>query len=350
MGELEFRRLRRGDEQGLSRVVREVLSVETDPAYWDWKYFQNPAGEHMVTVAVDDGEIVGVQGYLPGRLKCDSRVLLSAQNLDMAVLAAYRTGGTFLKMHDKAMEYGPKQNAALCYGFPNETAYRLAPCLEYTGICPIFNLTKLLNPIPYIQRKMGVRFFAQAVGSVGKRVVAWRYGRKPGVHPNTATVEVERFDERFDEFWRQEAVHYPIAVVRDSKYLNWRYIDGPTSYKIFCAEKDHRIKGFVVLRCVQDRDIKRGKVVDILVEWSQETIAELLVERSLSYFAGKNVDVVTSWIFEQWPVFETFRKKGFAKRRAPHYLVVNSQSVDIPKEYFLDASKWYVTMGDSDYC
>jgi hypothetical protein len=222
--------------------------------------------------------------------------------------------------------------------------------LEYTGICPIFNVTKVLNPIPYVQRKMGVRFPAEAVGSVSKRVMAWLYRRKFVAHPNVDTVEVARFDPRFDEFWHKEAVHYPIAVVRDSKYLNWRYVDGPNFYKIFCVEKDRMIKGFVVLKCVQDGGIKRGKIVDILVEWGQETVAELLVERSVSYFAGENVDLITGWIFEHWPVFEIFRKRGFAKRKAPHYLVVNSQFVDIPKEYFLDMSKWYVTMGDSDYC
>lgn len=346
---LDFRRFRRGDEQGLSRLVETVFNVNNDSVYWAWKYFKNPAGDHMVTVAVDNDEIVGVQAYLPGRLKCDSRVFISAQNTDMAVLREYRSGGTFLKMHDKAMEFGPKKRAALCYGFPNQTAYRLAPCLEYTGICPVVNLTKVLNPIPYVERKVGIRFPDQLVGCT-KRVVAWRHKRKFVVHPNFNMVEVTRFDRRFDEFWRREETHYPIAVVRDSEYLNWRYVDCPSSYKIFCVEKDSVIKGFIVLRCVQDRGIKRGRIVDILVGWRQETVAELLVEQSVNYFAGENVDVITTWMLEHWPVFEIFRKKGFSKRKAPHYLVVNSQSVDIPEKHFLDISKWYVTMGDSDYC
>lgn len=349
MGKLEFRRLRQGDEQGLSRVVSEVFNVNNDPAYWDWKYFQNPAGEHMVTVAVDGSKIVGVQGYLPGRLKYNSKVYLSAQNTDMAVLPEYRSGGTFLKMHSKAMEYGPKKRGALCYGFPNKTAYRLASCLEYAGVCPMFNLTKVLNPIPYVQRKVGLRLLTDLFGSIGKRVIVSMNRKKLLLPQGFRMVEVTRFDSRFDEFWHREAENYPIAVVRDSQYLNWRYIDCPTSYKIFCVEKDGSIKGFVVLRYLRDEDVTRGRIVDILIEWGQEQIGELLLTHGIDYFIDNEVDVVTCWMLEHWPMFKILRKKGFVKKQSPHYLVANSQVADISSELFADMSKWYMTMGDSDY-
>ncbi len=351
MATLDFRRFKREDEAGVSRVIRDVLNVNHDAAYWEWKYFYNPAGEHMVTVALDNNEVVGVQGYLAGRIKCGSKVLLSAQNIDMAVLARYRSGGTFLTMHEKAMEKGPRKKAALCYGFPNETAYRLASCLEYTGVCPIFNLTKVLNPVPYIQQKIGKRLPIQSAGIIGKRVMAWLYKRRLALYPDSTTlVEVERFDRGFDEFWDREADHYPIAVIRDSAYLNWRYVDCPSAYKIFCVEKDHSVKGFIVLKYLKDKGVKRGKIVDILVEWGHNAVAEQLLDQGMSYFADQNVDVVSTWVFDHWPIFAAFIKKGFSKRKAPHYLVVNAKAVDIPGEYFFDSSRWYVTMGDSDYC
>jgi len=350
MGKLEFRRLRQGDEQGLSRVVSEVFNVNNDPAYWDWKYFQNPAGEHMVTVAVANGKIVGIQGYVPGKLKCGSKIFLSAQNTDMAVLPEYRSGGTFLKMHSKAMEYGPRKRGALCYGFPNKTAYRLVSCLEYAGVCPIFNLTKVLNPMPYVQRKVGLRLLTDLFGSIGKRVIVSMNRKKLLLPQGFRMVEVTRFDSRFDEFWYEEAENYPIAVVRDSQYLNWRYIDCPTSYKIFCVEKDSFIEGFVVLNCLQDKEIKRGKIVDILVKWGQESVASLLLTQSVNYFIREEADVITCWMLEVWPIFDVLRKRGFVRREAPHYFCVNSYVPDFPKEYFVDPSRWYITMGDSDYC
>jgi hypothetical protein len=140
-------------------------------------------------------------------------------------------------------------------------------------------------------------------------------------------------------------------VVRDRRYLNWRYVECPSDYEIIAVEDGSAaIKGFAVLRCSWEKGMKRGKIVDFLVENGQTGAAELLVTHSLEYFVKNQVDVATCWMFDHWPVFKILQKAGFVKREAPHYLVVNSENVDLPASYFGDPSKWYITMGDSDYC
>lgn len=351
MTSLHFRQLRKGDEKGLSRVIGKVWGADHDSAYWDWKYHRNVSGDHMVTVALDGDKVIGVQGYTPGRLKCGENVYFSAQNTDMAVLPEYRGVGTLLKLHARAMEYGPQKKRALCYGFPNKTASRLAACLQYSIVCPICNLTKVLNPIAYLEKKIGLRgsggFAAVVVRHIVFLLTKWRYADKNAYR----IVRLGYFDERFDEFWARQQSKYPVAVVRDRGYLNWRYVECPSDYEILAVQDKHAvIRGFIVLTCSWEQGVRRGKIVDVLVEDGQKGVAELLIKGGLQYFVKNNVDVVTCWMFDHWPLFEILRKGGFVKREVPNYLVVNSEHVDLPAEYFRDTSKWYVTMGDSDYC
>ena len=41
------------------------------------------------------------------------------------------------------------------------------------------------------------------------------------------TREVPRFTAAHDRLWRQDEAHFPVAVVRDASYLNWKYVDQP---------------------------------------------------------------------------------------------------------------------------
>jgi hypothetical protein len=139
-----------------------------------------------------------------------------------------------------------------------------------------------------------------------------------------------------------------MAVVRDSKYLNWRYIDSPNAYKIFSVERHQLIKGFIVLT-FEEGATKRGRIVEILVEQGQKAVTNLLLTQAIGYFFDQGADVINCWILEKSPAFTALEKRGFVKRETPHDLIVRSHTYGLSNEYFADDSKWYITMGDSDY-
>ena len=61
-------------------------------------------------------------------------------------------------------------------------------------------------------------------------------------------IEVEKFDESFDEFFNKISSKIGISSYKDSAYLNWKYVDRPFNLtKIFAAVQNNKNKGYIVL-------------------------------------------------------------------------------------------------------
>jgi len=76
-----------------------------------------------------------------------------------------------------------------------------------------------------------------------------------------------RFDSRFDRFWQRIRDDYPIMLVRDATYLNWRYVDAPgVTYERLALEEttSGEIEGFAVLRTTLRGDRIRGRICDLV--------------------------------------------------------------------------------------
>ena len=346
---LEFRRLREGDEDGLSQLFQEVFGDGKSAAYWHWKYHECPAGRHKTMVALDSSRLVGIIGNIPVKAKAGDRVVLAAQGVDTAVAEAHRKRGTFFTLEGAVRQHMISDHVAFSYAFSIKETYRIfTQALGFTGVCPVFNMSKVINPKPYLGKKLRGGMLTDLLGSVGKQAIATLNRKKLSVPPGLEIKDVTYFDRRFDDFWQREGTNYDIAVVRDSHYLNWRYMQSPLRYKAFCVASGETIKGFVVLGCFKE-DVNRGRIIDIMVEYGRRDIADLLLTHSINYFIDHRVDVITCWMLEHWTVFEALKQRNFVPRETPYDLMIRSYTEALKNEYLADASRWYLTMGDSDY-
>ncbi len=346
---MQFRRLQQKDIEGISLLQWEVFNKKTDPGYWHWKFYQNPAGEHLMMVAVDNDRIVAMFGSVPLKLKMGEKIFLFSQGVDIVVAPSYRQLGVFAMLEKSTRELCLESGVYFNYAFSIKDTYLLFSTLaQFDGVCQIFNMTKLINPTPYLKEKIRIKPLAKLIGYHCNILLKTVGKKKISIPPGLKITEVERFNDRFDHFWEEEKKNYKIALVRNSQYLNWRYIQNPSSYKIFSVEQNKFIKGFIVLKYSQE-ELKRGRIVDIFTEKGNNIALDLLLRSAINYFLKQNVDVVTCWMFEHWPIFHALRKHGFFKKNTPHDLIVRMLSSDFSKEYILDKHRWYLTMGDSDY-
>lgn len=347
------RRLERKDGAQLSELQKEVFGVNRDSAYWDWKYFQNPAGEHAMYVAIDPSSdrIVGEHGTIPIKMNIGAKECLSSLGVDIVELPEYQKGGPFFRLHKLATEEGSSRTA-FTYAFTIKKTYRIfTRLLRFKGVCPVCNFVKILNPTPFLQRKIKIRFFARLCGSIGRQIIKLRSNRKSPIPDELTARNVEQFDHSFDRFWQQKVKKYDIMTIRDADYLNWRYINNPeATYKTIALKQTEEgsIEGFIVLRTVQ-KEIKRGYIVDILVANNGDELVQLLLSKAVDYFYTEGVDSISCWMLEHTPIAATLKKTGFKLRETPHDLIIRSYTADVPKEYLIDKFKWYFTIGDSDF-
>ena len=164
--------------------------------------------------------------------------------------------------------------------------------------------------------------------------------------------EVKSFDNNFTALWEKVKDCYGITAWRDAEYLNWRYIAIPeVNYKIFCVSEygDPNPSGYIVLKCEEEMGIKRGYIIDIIVQPNEKESFYALLARAVSFFREAEMDAVYFWVNKEAWIFSWFREAGFSPIEIKQYLVVKSYSDSIPQSRLMEKSGWYITRGDSDY-
>ena len=350
LGELHYRRLERGDIKSLCELFYEVFGDGKGTDYWEWKYFSNKSGEHASVITADGNRAVGILGGVPVIVQMGDKAFRVCQGVDTVIAADYRRSSTFFRLEAAAAREMVRRELMFRYAFTIKETYGLyTGGRGFRGVCPIYKMSKVIDPTPYLDQKVGMGCLTNMVGTMAKGAISRWNQKKLSPPEGKKLLEISHFDDRFEEFWRGQAEQYEIAVARSSDYLNWRYVEAPQSYKIFAVQSDKAVVGFIVVGCYRE-DVYRGRVLDVMVEKDQQEVLDLLMARALNYFVEEQVDAVTCWMFDRWPAFNTLKERGFVPRETPHDLIVRSYfPKKVQNDYLADASRWYITMGDSDY-
>lgn len=167
------------------------------------------------------------------------------------------------------------------------------------------------------------------------------------------TRHIDRFDERITRFFESVGPEYPIIVVRDEAYLNWRYTRNPSrSYiKLIAEDEQGDIRGYIVYRAnVVDTGIREGLLVDYLVRRGDEAVMRLLLKEAIRYFRQKRCDVIKTLELHMPDIRNYFSRMGFMPHPVkPYYLIFyNEICSDQPKSFFTDQRNWYITRNFAD--
>lgn len=123
---------------------------------------------------------------------------------------------------------------------------------------------------------------------------------------------IERFDDRFDAFWRATAAPFQAIAVRDSGYLNWRYCDPRAGeFEASVAEEHGRILGYVVSRV----SFGDGYIADLLVLPDRLDVAAALIANAFQYLRGAGAPDVECLCPSDHPYRPLLRDMGFTKLR-----------------------------------
>ncbi len=178
-------------------------------------------------------------------------------------------------------------------------------------------------------------------GSVGFR------REKPG--SAIRVMEVRFFDRRFDQLWEKWSGG-EIAVVRDSTYLNWRYLNCPAAdYRVFTAEERGKLLGYVVLKTFNRGWIRCGNIADLLAA-PDDKIAGALLSAAIRHLAKSGAVIVIAWVPYHSPSSQLFRRMGFFSFPSwVHFAARSRRDGDIPQPCLEDERNWHYTIGDKDY-
>ncbi len=347
---LEYKRYERKYGPGLSALFKRMFDRDLGDDYWEWKYYDNPAGKHNAYIALDEEKVVGEIASIPCRVKVGPEELTACQTCDIVIAPEHQGLRTFRTLCRVAEDSSRDNGCVYIYGVAVPTTLGLSTkILGFNDAGPLNNLAKVINPAPFLKKRLKIGPLSTALGALGgaglRTVDAFRLKPSPGIEIS----EIDRFDSSFDNLWKEWSADFDHVIIRDSVYLNWRYCDNPVeNYKIFKADRNGKCVGFLVMCFNVEEGIRRGFVVDLMTDPGDPQVLSSLISRLAGILYREKTDSISIWMLEHVPAYKYLRSIGFVPRGTPHTLIVKSLVDKWGNERLSERTEWFFTLGDGD--
>jgi hypothetical protein len=356
--ELLFRRYVETDDRDLSRLVSEIFGKHWDERVLEWKYRKNPAGEALSAVAVKDGKVIGQTGAIPARFSVDGNEIIGSQEVDGCLDKKLGKFDTLYRLILLRRKINKENGIGFAYLFSLDISSKIAQKALKGSIrvCSTPWLVKIMDVEPLLHKRLPLKGISWLLAPIVNRTLRTLHPVGRTIPQGTRMKRVERFDGRFDAFWNRIKGDYPIMVVRDSSYLNWRYADVPhRDYVVFSLENAEttEILGFIVLG-QEERDFRVGQILDIVTpRMGHEEVTRALIGQALIDFVEKKTALAYCMMLPHCHVFPELRRFGFRKREKEgmdfFFGNTDEKNPGISSELASNPESWFLCVGDSDF-
>lgn len=266
---------------------------------FDWWFDGNPAGS-LRSVAVRDGQVAGVAGHSFSRLVVDGSERLGQFSVHAVTTPRARGLGIFRALELQHEEQGRERGSSCVLAFASVPTR------------PLF-----LGPLGWTQIDRR-RVWARPL-PVGRRVAR----------------RLERFAELHEAVSSRLAPRLRNHLLRDSRYLNWRYADSPRGYRLLEADGG----GFAVVGFAKRRGLRLALLMELVAESVE---AEVLLRGALAEARGS-----AALLGVPSPCLPKGRLLRHGFLPTPYRLDFMGKGLAEP----LDARSqaWTVSLGDTDF-
>ncbi|MCK5127030.1 MAG: GNAT family N-acetyltransferase [candidate division Zixibacteria bacterium] len=332
------------------------VSYEKRLKLWRWRYNDNPDKTNDIPpflVGDQDGMIMAVQGFIPLRMKIRDQIFISGCSCDLAVNPKARSAGMKIKLRalKKELTQIPTTTTA------NVAANKITLSLGGKELSPARN--KFIKPIRYsglIKKKISAKAgsFLGGIAGILVRPVDWVISLKSDskrLPANQRIASISLFDTRFDQFWNSTSNDYENLFVRDSAYLNWRYIKYPFSgISAFGLFEGDSLKGYYVIhRSIDNDGLPFLAILELMTRKDDIESANSLLSDILKQASKEGIDTVIAKAISV-DMRSLYTETGFRIRPLEISPFTYKNNTDMPDEQFDTDSNWFIALGDGDAC
>jgi GNAT superfamily N-acetyltransferase len=353
-------------EHFICRAYQELAPLK-GPDRWRWQFVENPflpdsKGCVPVWIVFDGDDVVGQIAVQASDVQVAGCVHAAGWIVDVMILPAYRGRGLGHSLHQavardvpllltlamapatrrmaergRAITLGPTRQFSrwtqLCAGdvrryLVQRTAHRKLIAQAVRWACGIFAFHHIFVLLvdPWLSLRDRVR------------------RRTPR---SISIAEIERFGPAIDELWQKASAAYPAICPRNSRFLNWRFVDCPQlRYRIFLAYRDGEVVGYSVLRRTIPQELRQGIIVDLFADRRDLAVFRDLISHAVDHFGDEvaSVECATSL-----PEIESIlHKNGFFNSRTLAPTVVVSDQT-LRREISGLKNDWFFSKADHDW-
>ena len=206
-----------------ARVFGKTMSAEA----WRWKLLGNPSGACNVWLAQSDGRLVFQYAGIARHCQLAGTLVPAYVSVDAMTDPDYRRRGLLTRVVTEAHNEWRNAGAAFTIGLPNQQWGSRTHALGWRELFPLRWLMRPLRPEAFLARRARLPILRRVPG------VAAAFNRffDRRLRRNSSAVlrEVSRADKTFDTFWLRLRDQYDFAMVRDSAWVNWRFLQSAPS-------------------------------------------------------------------------------------------------------------------------
>ena len=354
--EWAIRTYKEGDEQGIYELWQTVYPSDQHNRdewmkWWRWTYRDGPGGRGQIWIADHGGKIVGHYGVIFIPMKVGDEIVKASQNIDVMTDPEYRNQGIFATLEQKSLDEIGKQGIPFIIGFPNNVAYYGH---KKSGWFDISNLKTIVKPFNW-NKFVGLKIkngFLSGFLATGSGLILDKFFFKIQEAFTAAdrltVTRISSFDERFDRLWSRVSSQYPIMVVRNKNYLNWRYSVPGKEYSIFSVEGNNEVDGYLVLGHRKRENAKTSFIFDMITE--SDKVMHCLISEAMKECKQVGSDFIEYRLIANKHHRSLLRKNGFIfiPFIKGSYFIAYSSLSQFTATMLKNPNNWFVQIGDSD--
>lgn len=264
--------------ESLVALLARVGTTQLTDEEFAWWFDRNPAGEGIVSLAVDEGEVVGVAAMSFFRTRLDGAETRLAIPVNVATDARYRGQGVFSTLQQENEEAAAASGSPLTVTFPNANSYPIF--IRRLGWIDLPRLRLWARPL----RASGVVRYA--LGRAGELGGMCEPDATPRIFHELEVRAVERFGAEMDELGARAAAGYGNHFSRDAAYFNWRYLDSPRDYRCFGAYRGEELAAVAVVGHTFKHGVSAGFFADLIAAPEDGASIRALVSRAVVEVKG----------------------------------------------------------------
>ena len=277
---MSFRTVRYTPEQrgSLVALLARVGTTQLSDEEFAWWFDRNPAGEGIVSLAMDGEEVVGVAAMSFFRTALDGSVTRLAIPVNVATDPRYRGQGVFSTLELENETAAAEAGSPVTVTFPNGASYPIF--IRHLGWGDLPKLRLWARPLragAVVRYALGR---AAHEGGLRTRDAAPRTIGAFEVRP------VERFGADMDALGRLAGAAYRNHFVRDAEYFNWRYLDSPRDYRCFGAYRAGELAGVAVVGHTFKHGVSAGFLADLVAAPDEAAAVRALLGRAVEEVGG----------------------------------------------------------------
>jgi GNAT superfamily N-acetyltransferase len=351
-GQYIVRRADVADRDQLLRLISMMEHVEDAAARYQWMYASNPHGLAQSWIALDQetDHAVGCTSFFPRKMLIDGVVHRAALGGDAFVEPRARRRGLAKALHRASFASYQQGDVEFMYGPPLENNLQALIKAGAHFVAKLENWFRVLS-IPALHRIPAYYRFASRRSRKHltklfthlPRILSSLSSPPKGSVVPVVLEPVARFDSEFDRLFEQCAAGYRILGVRDSEYLNWRYLAAPHRRRFpFAARSSGKLIGIAVLEVFRDR----AEIIDLFT-FAQDEYLDGVLNALIAEARAQKCCVITATCMPNGVLSRYLRSRGFHPAESGGFQVAMTGGHPAPAR-LLDPAAWHYSWADGD--